>query len=172
MTTNEAKIYLEKSGAKFIHVGIITDNIDAAIASLEAYPFVGKFERHTASFGQEFLSVGAPYEVIIAIAKMHGHDFDLEILQPVPENSDPENIYSVLLRKFKNGLSHVAYSVPTLEVFNRSVEAFTNAGYTIILKGGKEPGVDKANPNGFAFVYLDPDNGSNCFYELLLRSIL
>jgi len=169
MTLNEVKAYLEEKGAKFIHIGILSSNINATIEALEAFPFVGKFIPHRTTLHAEDLEVGAPYVVEIANAQISSAGFVLEILSPIEEESDPENIYSVLLRKYGDGLSHIAYSVPSFEVFQEALDAFLAAGYKMILRGGVRPNPDKGI-KGNAFVYLDPDNGSNCFLELLLPS--
>ena len=82
----------------------------------------------------------------------------LEILQPVREKSDPGNIYSVLLDKYGQGLSHFAYDLPDVETFNKVVKAFLNIGYTTILQG-------KVSEQGSTFIYLEPGNGCNVFLE-------
>jgi len=168
MTLGEVKAYLEDSGSKFIHVGILTHDLNSTVSTLESYPFVGKFaDSHTVQFGRESLEVGAPYVITIANAAVAGHDFVLEVLQPDEEKSDPDNIYSSLLSKYGSGLSHVAYSVPSEKVFDTASAAFIDAGYKVILKGGVKPDESKGI-RGNAFIYLDPDDGSNCFLELLL----
>ena len=171
MDIQEVKKYLEDNGAKFIHIGIICDDIETTIATLETFPFIGKFTRSTASFESKHLEVGAPYVINLAFADLVGHDFVMEILQPVVEKSDPSNIYSLLLEKYGNGLSHIAYSVPSMEVFNTALSVFKNNGYRVILKGQVQPNTMEAIPKGNAFVYLEPINGSNVFFELLLPSI-
>lgn len=171
MALNEVKAYLEAAGAKFIHVGVISDNMEKSIETLEQLPFVSKFSRKKAAFGAEFLTIGKPYAIELAFAQVEGHDFQLEILQPVEAESDPENIYSVLLRKYGPGLSHLAYSVPNLETFNKALSFFEEQGDNVILKGSVIPGQCEAIPKGNAFVYVEPKNGCNCFIELLLDSL-
>ena len=158
MSLNEVKAYLEEKGAKFIHIGILSSNMGATIDALEAFPFVGKFVPHRTTLKAEDLEVGAPYVVEIANAEITSAGFVLEILSPIEEESDPDNIYSVLLREYGDGLSHIAYSVPSFEVFQEALDAFLGAGYKMILRGGVRPNPDKGI-KGNAFVYLDPDNG-------------
>ena len=168
MDLNEVKVYLEENGAKFIHVGVLTNDLITTTSTLEKFPFVEKFdEGHTVEFAKEDLEVGEAYVITIANANVIGHDFVIEVLQPDNEKSDPGNIYTYLLSQFGSGLSHLAYRVPSQEVFDVASASFIDAGYKTILKGGIKTDLSKGI-RGNAFIYLDPNDGSNCFLELLL----
>ena len=158
MLSNEIKAFLEECGARLDHVGILSEDINATIDTLSYYPFVGEFKPHESSFGKDRLAVGEPYTVIIANGYIGNNDMHLEILQPVREKSDPGNIYSVLLDKYGQGLSHFAYDLPDVETFNKVVKAFLDIGYKTILQG-------KVSELGSTFIYLEPGNGSNVFLE-------
>ena len=158
MLSNEIKSLLEECGARLDHVGILSEDINATIDALNCYPFVGEFKPHEAYFGKDRLAVGEPYTIIIANGYISNNDMHLEILQPVREKSDPGNIYSVLLDKYGQGLSHFAYDLPDLETFNKVVKAFFDIGYKTILQG-------KVSEQGSTFIYLEPGNGCNVFLE-------
>ena len=158
MLIGEIKTFLEECGARLDHVGILSENIAATIDTMNLYPFVGEFKPREISFGKEKLAVGAPYTIIIANGYISNIDMHFEILQPVREKSDPANIYSVLLDKYGEGLSHFAYDLPSLECFDKVVAAFRSLGYKTILQG-------VVSEVGSTFIYLDPNNGSNVFLE-------
>ena len=158
MLKGELKAYLEACGARFDHVGILSEDIHRAIDTLSLYPFVGEFVPRESSFGKDRLLVGEAYTIIIANGYISNNDIHFEILQPVREKSDPANIYSVLLDKHGEGLSHFAYDLPNLECFDKVVATCHELGYSTILQG-------KVSDQGSTFIYLEPGNGSNIFLE-------
>ena len=58
MLSHEIKAFLEECGARLDHVGILSEDINATIDTLNDYPFVGEFKRHESSFGKDRLAVG------------------------------------------------------------------------------------------------------------------
>jgi len=158
MLSTEIKAYLEECGAKFDHVGILSEDINVTIESFKHYPFVGEFVPREGYWGKEKLLVGEPYAIIIANGYISDKDMKFEILQPIREKSHPGNIYSVLLDQYGQGLSHFAYDLPDVDTFHKVVQAFWDIGYKTILQG-------VVSDVGSTFIYLDPDNGSNVFLE-------
>ena len=158
MLSSEIKAFLEECGARLDHVGILSEDINATIEALSFYPFVGEFKPREGYFGKDRLAVGEPYTIIIANGYISNNDMHIEILQPVREKSDPGNVYSVLLDKYGQGLSHFAYDLPNVDAFNKVVDAFLAMGYKPILQG-------KVTEQGSTFIYLEPNNGCNVFLE-------
>jgi hypothetical protein len=158
MVKGELKAFLEECGARFDHVGILSEDISATIATMNLYPFTGEFIPRERYFGKDSLLVGEAYTIIIANGYISNNDIHFEILQPVRDKSDPNNIYSALLDKHGEGLSHFAYDLPDVECFNKAVAACLGLGYKPILQG-------KVSDVGSTFIYLDPDNGSNVYLE-------
>jgi 4-hydroxyphenylpyruvate dioxygenase-like putative hemolysin len=158
MENSEIKAFLEECGARLDHVGILSEDIHATIESFKHYPFVGEFVPREGYFGKDRLLVGEPYTIIIANGYISNNDMHFEILQPVRDKSHPDNIYSVLLDKYGQGLSHIAYDLPDIEAFHKVTRAFWDLGYKTILQG-------VVSDVGSTFIYLDPDNGSNVFLE-------
>jgi len=158
MLSGEIKSFLEGCGARLDHVGVLSEDINATIEALNFYPFVGEFKPRESYWSKERLAVGEPYTIIIANGYISNNDMHIEILQPVREKSHPDNIYSVLLDKYGQGLSHFAYDLPDLDSFNKVVQAFLAMGYKTILQG-------KVSEQGSTFIYLEPNNGCNVFLE-------
>ena len=158
MLKAEIKAYLEGCGARLDHVGILSENIQATIETMSLYPFVGEFKPREVTFGRERLTVGAPYTILIANGYIAGNDMHFEILQPVREKSDPANIYSVLLDRHGEGLSHFAYDLPDVACFDTVVNGLLALGYKAILRGA-------VTEVGSTFIYLDPDDGSRVYLE-------
>lgn len=158
MLKGEIKAFLETCGARLDHVGILSEDINATIDTMNLYPFVGEFKPRETYLGRDRLLVGEPYTIIIANGYISNNDMHFEILQPVREKSDPNNIYSVLLDKYGEGLSHFAYDLPDLKCFNKVVAAFLGLGYVTILQG-------TVSESGSTFIYLEPNNGSNVILE-------
>ena len=158
MLSNEIKAFLEECGARLDHVGILSEDINATIEAMSYYPFVGEFIPREGYFGKDRLLVGEPYTIIIANGYISNNDMHFEILQPVREKSDPGNIYSVLLDKHGEGLSHFAYDLPNVETFDKVVKAFLDMGYKTILQG-------VVSAQGSTFIYLEPNNNSNVYLE-------
>ena len=158
MLSSEIKAFLEKCGARLDHVGILSEDINATIETMNLYPFVGEFVPRESYWSKDRLLVGEPYTIIIANGYISNNDMHFEILQPVREKSHPDNVYSVLLDKHGEGLSHFAYDLPDVETFHKVVQAFWDLGYKTILQG-------VISDVGSTFIYLDPDNGSNVYLE-------
>jgi hypothetical protein len=158
MLSGEIKAFLEECGARLDHVGILSEDIKATIETLSFYPFVGEFVARESYFGKDRLAVGEPYTIVIANGYISNNDMHIEILQPIREKSDPGNVYSVLLDKHGQGLSHFAYDLPNLEAFDAVVRAFLDIGYKTILQG-------KVSEQGSTFIYLEPNDGSNVYLE-------
>ena len=158
MLSTEIKAFLEECGARLDHVGILSEDINATIKTMSYYPFVGEFVPREGYFGKERLLVGEPYTIIIANGYIGNNDMHFEILQPVREKSHPQNIYSVLLDKHGEGLSHFAYDLPDVEAFHKVVQAFWDMGYKTILQG-------VVSDVGSTFIYLEPGDGCNVYLE-------
>lgn len=172
MKENKIKKLLEENGAKLDHIGILSEDYEATMDTLNRLPMLGEFRPlGTTRYGEEVLSVGKPYTITIGIAAFQNLDLKLEILKPERELTQEGCIYTDHLDKHGQGLHHLAYELPDIAAYNKVVDAMLSMGDKVILKGRIEPGMAEGLPNGIEFVYLEPANGSACYLELKTENL-
>ena len=169
---NQRNALLERCGAHLDHIGILSENFDSTLATLRRLPHLGPFRMlGTTRYGEDVLTVGKPYTITIGIAAFDNLDLKLEVLKPERELTPEGCIYTDHLDRHGPGLHHMAYELPDLARFRQAVDGFLSDGDRIILEGRIEPHTDAGLPNGIAFVYLEPADGSACYLELKTENL-
>ena len=155
MLISEVKAFMEQNGARLHHIGILSENLEGTIDFFKNLPYMSGLEANPGGYmKKEDLLVGEPFKIRITNGVMSNNPIRMEILQPVREESDPNNVYSVLLDKYGPGFSHICYAIADRDAYETVVKTYVDEGYVAIVQGRQ-------------FVYLEPNNGCNCILEFL-----
>ncbi len=123
------------------HVAVVVADLDAALAHYAALGFVG---------GERF---ALPEQRVLAATFRAGPGF-LELIQP----TDPEGPIARFLAKRGEGLHHVAYRVPEIEVALRRLR---NAGVRLIDE------TPRRGAHGWRIAFVHPESCGGVLTELV-----
>lgn len=132
----------ETLGGPFVQIGVIVDDLEAAVAGAEALGALGTFKTYpmeSASFG-ELTHRGRPAEVSMMVA-LNRSTPQVEYIQPLAG----ESVYAEFLAVHGPGLHHLGFHVPDIEATRARMAA---AGYEPAFHG---QGFGRAGDGAFAY---------------------
>lgn len=153
MNNVELKNYMKENGCFLLHLGMLVNSIDETKKTMDClYGIEGWFGELEVKLGPDVSLVGPPAEFRVISTKMFGCA-DIELVEPYPEKCKGTAMESYLLNHGE-GLHHIAYGIPSIEVFHKVHAELQERGYKTILHA-----ITKLTDADVEFCYVEPPLG-------------